>query len=94
MSETCRKRAERFGQDMDNEIGAQVQAALAVFDEQLERMGGCTDHSCRIRSRTSRAGGMGTNGGCRCFENRNHALLYMNAAWRLARQLDIILEGC
>jgi len=44
-----------------------LRGALDMLDQQSEALGGCSDGSCVIH----RPKGMHTNGGCRCWDDRD-----------------------
>ena len=65
---------EKRGVEKGREESQQKINQLAVHVERLREVwqsaGGCSSHSCTIRAPE----GMGTNSGCRCYDNRNKML--------------------
>jgi hypothetical protein len=58
-------------------------AALAAFDEDLARIGGCTDGGCVI----VKPRGMHTNGGCKCPRDQIKMQHYIQAVNRMRAKL-------
>ena len=76
-----------------SELERGVREALSEFDDCMESLRGCGDNGCYIRHRTSRRGGMGTNGGCRCWKDHTTAQRFMVTTVRLLRDIEAALEA-
>lgn len=58
--------------------------ALAAFDAAMTTIGGCSNHDCMVRPPT----GMGTNGPCKCLDDKHTARRFGTAVRRLRKALD------
>lgn len=76
-----------------SELERYVRQALKDFDEGMEMLRGCGDNGCYIRNRTPRRGGMGTNGGCKCWTDKMTAQRYMATTVRMLRDIEAALDA-
>lgn len=74
-----------------DELERYVRQAINDFDAGMEMLKGCGDNSCYIRPRTSRKGGMGTNGGCRCGRDAMTSQRFIGMTMRLVRDIESAL---
>jgi len=75
--------------ELQNRDIARLREALDMLDQQSEALGGCSDGSCVIH----RPKGMHTNGGCRCWDDRDKMRRWTQYVGYFRHKARVALEG-